>query len=1427
MRKKPTGKRLIAVFLAVLTALTSFTVLPFAASAATTATSTDGKYVFAYFTGNATSEQKIRFAVSDDGYNFTAFNSSQPITEQTTGTGCARDPYLFRGQDGYFYMVATDMDASLGWWDVNDAMTVWRSSDLVNWTDETHISIKDVQNTDGTSALPSDETVHCFWAPQVIWDASTSMYMVYFSLSTSSFTNGSEQKIYYMLTDNLLDVSHYSAPQLLYKNPDGDASIDADIMYDSANGIYYMYFKNEADGEKTIYYVSSTDLKDADQYMACTPVKVYSSSSTKLEGCNSHFITGTNTMVLLADEYGNSGHYLAFQSTDFKNFEKLSDSQYTLNQLSPRHGSVLAITDDEYTGMLKAQRTTDMRYRFDSDLNTTSDWAYTKQTDSSGYTYEYQLNKAGIAEQGGKLWLNQAQVFVNDPVIQSLMQTDSFTVSFTHSRSTDDNNLCTDGTIFSLSNADVDYIRLGCDGTLSVYSGGAVQTASTKANITAGKEANYTISYNGKETTLYVDGKLAATITASIDTRQASSNSAFYVGLGYSDAANSSNSVRMIGSYGNLQFSADSAQGTTSELTSRVAAFESMLESGTVYTNASAAYAAYVQANRLLDAVRYGSADVSAATLKAAADALTAGMDAMQEYTQPQLGKGYFGTTEATDGYTNVLYSTKDYVYSGETTKDEYQEIGYIKFKIATPSTTVLVKQDDSIPGFPVVVESKKSENSSGSIFNKKTTYGKIAYVAPLSSDLMLSHLWYGYAEREHTAWPGKTAESNTATFGYQADTTADMTVNQDNTETPRFWNNQAFLNPTFGTNEYVKTYTGLQFTTKVIGNRNDQSKDNAAENLTLNSTQYVLNYQPLADAVSALDTATQKQVAAQYKEGGLADLLAKADTVSGVNPAAYNYAFDTAGAVTDYQSDASAAMTAYSASTVSTTTDVYTALRTVMDTCMSTYAVGNTVLDDGSTKYVAALWNDFAGAYKAAQSTFAALSENEYQKDATALRTLADNLQAAYDALCGYGDYDALNSAVSRVKTVVAAGKDGYYAADKYQALSKTLTDVLTAAYTDDGTSYALSEKQQTTIDTYTAQLLSAYTDCMYSNQFTVTFTVDGQTVSTDSYDANASVTLTAPDATNGTWTVNGTAAVGEGASYTFEVVSDTTVAFTSGAQADTVTVTDLSAFGDSVYSQYAVSTDKALSAVLAAAPARTLVGYHLDGWLVNGQNAAKLDGSQAVSAFATDGTLRIKPVYSANAGTYTFDAPYTLTSDAEDFLCWALPVDDSTYRVVSYSATYNCFATGAKSDFVAITESNFSQYSLQGVTSVAQLQQKAPIASMRGAAEDSTGQNGQVWNTELGKLTLVCQYTQGTDAAYTVTACGVEFNNSADGKGSKTVITKSNSQTESCQYLISYSFSKVSGKTYSARSYVVYTDGQGQRHTSYSPWTNVTLAK
>jgi hypothetical protein len=63
------------------------------------AVSRSGAYVFCYFTGNEVDEQKIHLAVSTDGYNFEALNDNKAIIEQTKGTGCVRDPYIFKAVD--------------------------------------------------------------------------------------------------------------------------------------------------------------------------------------------------------------------------------------------------------------------------------------------------------------------------------------------------------------------------------------------------------------------------------------------------------------------------------------------------------------------------------------------------------------------------------------------------------------------------------------------------------------------------------------------------------------------------------------------------------------------------------------------------------------------------------------------------------------------------------------------------------------------------------------------------------------------------------------------------------------------------------------------------------------------------------------------------------------------------------------------------------------------------------------------------------------------------------------------------------------------------------------------------------------------------------------------------------------------------------
>ena len=135
------------------------------------AVSTEGAYVFCYFVGNEVDEQTIHLAVSTDGYNFEALNDNKPIIKQTKGTGCVRDPYILGGKDengkDCYFIIATDMNALEGWTS-NHALITWKSYDLINWTDETVIDIRQFEGFETTTRA---------WAPQAIWDEKEQKYM--------------------------------------------------------------------------------------------------------------------------------------------------------------------------------------------------------------------------------------------------------------------------------------------------------------------------------------------------------------------------------------------------------------------------------------------------------------------------------------------------------------------------------------------------------------------------------------------------------------------------------------------------------------------------------------------------------------------------------------------------------------------------------------------------------------------------------------------------------------------------------------------------------------------------------------------------------------------------------------------------------------------------------------------------------------------------------------------------------------------------------------------------------------------------------------------------------------------------------------------------------------------------------------------------
>ncbi|HEX8462323.1 MAG TPA: glycoside hydrolase family 43 protein, partial [Segetibacter sp.] len=198
------------------------------------ASSTYSAYLFAYFTGNNKSEEAIRFALSNDGYNFRALNNDNAIisSQKISSTGGVRDPHILRGADGKtFYMVATDMVSALGW-SSNRAMVLLKSKDLINWTS----SVVNIQKR-----FPGNDSLLRVWAPQTIYDPVAKKYMIYFSMKHGN----DPDKIYYAYANaDFSDLE--SDPKQLFYSPTNGSCIDGDIV--PKDGKYYLFFKTEGQG---------------------------------------------------------------------------------------------------------------------------------------------------------------------------------------------------------------------------------------------------------------------------------------------------------------------------------------------------------------------------------------------------------------------------------------------------------------------------------------------------------------------------------------------------------------------------------------------------------------------------------------------------------------------------------------------------------------------------------------------------------------------------------------------------------------------------------------------------------------------------------------------------------------------------------------------------------------------------------------------------------------------------------------------------------------------------------------------------------------------------------------------------------------------------------------------------------------------------
>ena len=296
-------------------------------------------YLFAYFEGSGDQNlmEQLRFAVSEDAQNWYALNGNRPIiaSDSISESGGIRDPHILRGEDGCYYIVATDMhtyDPKQGW-GANPGIVLLKSKELVNWTHAKINLAKDWSKNFGDA--------YWVWAPQTIYDRKARKYMIYFTLQR----NDRKTLITYYAYANKDFTAFESEPKVLFSAKYG--SIDADII--EKDGVFHLFYKGNTKDENGreikngIQQATSKKLtgpyKEDFEYL-----DAYAGTRTHVEGSGVFQLNNSEDWILMYDLYS-SGRYEFQRSKDLKTFTKEPES--FRKDFFPRHGTVMSVTADE------------------------------------------------------------------------------------------------------------------------------------------------------------------------------------------------------------------------------------------------------------------------------------------------------------------------------------------------------------------------------------------------------------------------------------------------------------------------------------------------------------------------------------------------------------------------------------------------------------------------------------------------------------------------------------------------------------------------------------------------------------------------------------------------------------------------------------------------------------------------------------------------------------------------------------------------------------------------------------------------------------------------------------------------------------------------------------------------------------------------
>lgn len=481
--------------------------------------------------------------------------------------------------------------------------------------------------------------------------------------------------------------------------------------------------------------------------------------------------------------------------------------------------------------------------------------------------------------------------------------------------------------------------------------------------------------------------------------------------------------------------------------------YESKMTGGKIYTNMLSAYKYYEAAQKAIDAVKYGYN--SAIDVSVVANNLNNAVTSMTEWNAPTFtATAYHKTTEATDGYSSLVYAKNDDTWFGPETSLESKKL---QSKVALPNE-IVVCYDGSDAYIPIAGQFYQNGSSvtgrwwRSSGFSLKDS--NVNYTAELKQN------WRCVKNAAYDSWSSPTSSLNLP-YKYEDDTSdckydAAMAYNRlymTSKNTSTYYDSIDYSNFDI----HNKFYLTWFISGKSYYDGHTYGK----------GTGYIINYKPIKDRISTLSTELAKYSVANYTQGGLEELLSAIDACTAVNPNSYDYASNVSNAVANCGNAIKAAMD----KTYSVTADdaKFQSLRDAI-------ADSQTASTDKTADSLVA----YGKAIKAGRDCFANLAT--YTNNGDNAESLANAIKNP--TLVDADTQDSYNNFAAAVTVVNAMDKDAFKNQDEVTnqinsakaKVYKTLTDSADIeAYTlATGVAPTADLKNSTSVDTVTTDLLN-----------------------------------------------------------------------------------------------------------------------------------------------------------------------------------------------------------------------------------------------------------------------------------------------------------------------------------------------------------------